>query len=178
MGILRRLDRVLAVGLVALAGCYSPEVRDCTVSCVSSHDCVKGQICGGDGLCAASEVAGRCASALPDGGPSHDAPPSSDATVTADAATTVSLHVHITGKGSVVVIGRGTCSSQDPQRGNCTYDIVVGVPQTVSAVDVQPRVGFSEWTSETCGGQGATCTFTATSATIVVARFDHGKGLL
>lgn len=183
MGVLKRPARALTAGLAALAGCYSPEVRDCTVSCASLHDCVRGQICGADGLCAAPEIAGRCASVLADGGSSHDAgnhdggsPP--DATVSPDAPSTVSLHVQITGKGSVVVIGRGTCSSQDPQGGNCRYDLVAGVPQTVSAVDIQPKVRFSMWTSETCSGQGATCTFVPTAATIIVPRFDHRGSVL
>jgi hypothetical protein len=171
MGFLGRLDRALAAGLVVLAGCYSPEIRDCTVSCASPHDCVRGQICGRDGLCAAPEIAGRCPSALPDGGPSHDAGSSADATMTADAPATVSLHVQISGKGSVIVIGHGTCSSLDPQRGQCTYDIALGIPQTVLATDIQPSEAFSKWISATCDGQDARCTFTPAAATTVVAKF-------
>ena len=168
--------RALAVGLVALAGCYSPVARDCTVSCASPGDCVSGQVCGSDGLCAAPEVAGRCVAVVTDGGPGHDARPS-DASVSADAPSMVSLRVQISGKGSVIVLGRSTCSSLDPQHGNCTYDIVLGVPQVVRAAAIQSTDVFSKWSSATCGGQGATCRFIPVGATTVIAKFDHGGGL-
>lgn len=177
MGFLN-LARALAAGLVALAGCYSPEIRDCTVSCASPHDCVSGQICGGDGLCAAPEIAGRCPSTLADGGPSQDAGLSADATASGDAPLLVSLHVQISGKGSVIVIGRGTCSSLDPDRGKCTYDIALGVPQTVLAVGILDNQVFSKWTSTTCGGQDARCTFTPVAETMVAARFGKNDPTL
>lgn len=161
------LGRIFAAALVALAGCYSPAVRDCTVSCSSPNDCAGGQICGDDGLCAAPEVAGRCKSVSPDAGPRHGDAASSD------SAAFVSLHVQVSGKGSVVVVGRGTCSSQDPQHGDCNYEIEYNVAQSVRAIPIQPDHVFSEWTSVTCNGQDASCMFTPVAATIIVAKFEH-----
>lgn len=56
----RQLSIIVAV--VLGAGCYSPSLRDCTVTCAAASDCGGGQICGADGYCAAPSVAGRCTS--------------------------------------------------------------------------------------------------------------------
>lgn len=166
------LAGIAAAGLV-LAGCYSPALRDCTVSCGSAGDCATGQVCGADGMCASPAVAGRCS--LVDAGtldgPVHhdaglpDAPP--------DAARTVRLTVQIMGKGSVTIPGVGGCSSQDPDKGNCMYDVVPGVPLTAQAMPIAPTDAFAMWTSITCAGQGARCQFTPVSATVIAARFGH-----
>lgn len=164
MGVLnaRGPGDALIAALAALAGCYSPSLRDCTVSCGSVSDCASGQVCGADGLCAAPELAGRCA---PDASV-IDAPP--------DAATTASLRVEIAGKGSVIVDGRGTCSSLDPQRGKCMYDIAIGIAQRARATPIQVDQLFESWTSATCSSQGAICTFTPTGATTITVKFGHG----
>jgi len=47
------------------AGCYSPELRDCAVSCASPDDCAPGQVCGSDAYCAAPEIAGTCRARSP-----------------------------------------------------------------------------------------------------------------
>jgi hypothetical protein len=164
-----------AVAVVAaLAGCYAPAVRDCTVSCAAPSDCASGQVCGDDGLCAAPALAGRCAGA-PDAGPlvdaAHDAPPR-DAAMP-DAPETVSLHVQVMGMGSVAVDGYGTCSSLDPQKGNCTYELVPGVVQRVRAVQIDANQLFAGWTSMTCSGAGPICTFVPAIATSVTAKFSH-----
>ena len=154
---------------LALAGCYSPALRDCTVSCTSAGDCATGQVCGADGMCASPAIAGRCG-ALVDAG-SRDGPPLDAAPP--DAARTVRLTVQVTGKGSVAVGGAGTCSSQDSDRASCTYDVVPGVPLTAQAMPIDPADAFSMWSSMTCAGQGALCRFTPAAATMITARFVH-----
>jgi len=184
------LTRGLALGLVLAAmvvtGCYSPAIRDCTVSCAAPSDCASGQVCGADGLCAAPGVAGRCGAVMPDAAPGYDAAPGNDAApphdaggsdaASPDAAVTVSLHVVISGTGSVVIAGVGTCSSQDAQHGDCTYEVALGVARTAHAVQVQQDQVFSRWQSLTCAGQGETCTFTPVVPTSIIARFDRGMG--
>ncbi|HEU4730944.1 MAG TPA: hypothetical protein VFT22_23775 [Kofleriaceae bacterium] len=161
----------VAAGM-ALAGCYEPSLRDCTVSCASKRDCATGQVCGNDGLCASPEVAGHCASQGPEGDVPHDAG-ARDAAI--DGPTLVNLHVMIAGKGNVLVDGIGVCSSADPQRGDCTFQIAPHVAQTVHAVMIELDQVFIGWTSATCKGQYATCTFTPPGATTVSAKFDHAK---
>ncbi|HEY5927429.1 MAG TPA: hypothetical protein VIV11_37350 [Kofleriaceae bacterium] len=55
--------------LVAVAGCYQPELRDCTVQCAAPTDCTGGQVCRNDGWCA-MPGAKKCpeGGAAPDGG--------------------------------------------------------------------------------------------------------------
>src|SRR5690349_8077127 len=45
-----RVSKIHLVGvviahLVAIAGCYDPDLRDCTVSCATPSDCANGQSC-------------------------------------------------------------------------------------------------------------------------------------
>lgn len=168
MGVLAGI--AAALGL-ALAGCYSPSLRDCTVSCSSASDCATGQVCGSDGMCASPAVAGRCAAQVDAG--SRDAPPGADAGPLPDAARTVRLTVQVLGKGSVAIEGTGTCSSQDPDKGNCTYDVVAGAPLAAQAMPIDPGDAFAMWSSILCAGQGARCPFTPITATVITARFVH-----
>lgn len=50
------LAGVVLAHLVAIAGCYQPDVRDCTVHCSESTDCTGGQICRADGWCAMPDI--------------------------------------------------------------------------------------------------------------------------
>ncbi|HEY6177064.1 MAG TPA: hypothetical protein VIX73_21555 [Kofleriaceae bacterium] len=167
------MEVLTAIAAAALlAGCYEPALRDCTVSCQAPGDCASGQVCGADRMCAAPEIAGHCARIAPDAGASPDArlEPAPDARP--DASPTVRLTVMVMGKGSVVIDGTTTCSSLDPQRGNCAYDVAPGIAITAQAMAIQLDQTFTRWTSETCGGEPARCTFTPDAATVISARFD------
>jgi hypothetical protein len=160
-----------AVGL-ALAGCYAPSLRDCTVSCTSAGDCATGQMCGDDGMCASPAVAGRCGAPVDAG--SHDA--LRDAAIDAappDAGPTVRLTVQVMGMGSVAVEGAGTCSSLDPDKGHCMYNVAAGVPLTAQAIPIDPGDAFAKWSSMTCAGQGERCLFTPVAPTTIAAQFVH-----
>jgi len=165
---------VLAAAAAALvvAGCYAPELRDCTVTCDSPGDCASGQVCGSDGMCAAPESAGRCARVAPDAG--LDGLPPRDAGLDSmpDATPTVRLTVQIMGKGSVVLGGATSCSSADPQRGMCVFAVPLGATMTAQATQIQLDQIFAMWTSTVCAGQGARCTFTPVATTTISARFD------
>jgi hypothetical protein len=167
--------RAVVAALAGLAGCYEPSLRDCTVSCSSLRDCAGDQLCGSDGLCASPDLAGRCATQTPDA-PVRDASTTPDDAAPGDAEmpdvpALIALRVQVTGKGSVVVDGHGICSSQGAQHGDCTYDIAPNVAQTVHALPVQLDQVFASWTSVTCSGQVATCTFTPSNPTVITAKF-------
>jgi hypothetical protein len=160
-----------------LAGCYEPSLRDCTVHCASPGDCAPGQLCGVDGMCAAPGVAGHCAMVAPDAGAGLDAPaPPRDAAVAVDARPDAMpmarLTVQIMGKGSVVLDGSMTCSSEAPQRGMCVYSVPPGVAITAQATPIQLDQLFTMWTSSVCSGQGARCTFMPVDPTTISARFE------
>jgi hypothetical protein len=170
MGVLRVRD-VLAIALGG-ASCYSPELRDCTVSCASQNDCANGQVCGADQFCAAPEVAGHCSSLPSDaGGDDRDAG-AGDGKLDAapDPIVMVPMHLKIDGDGRVTVTGQLTCEKQGSQNGDCQYQVTLGLPITL---DAQPYNGhqFERWTGAPCSAQGTTCTFIPTGATDLHARF-------
>src|SRR6266571_3416830 len=64
-----------ALALLAVAGCYSPNVRDCTITCASDDSCPSGLSCGKEGLCEIDPTV-ACRLVLGDaGGGKADAPP-------------------------------------------------------------------------------------------------------
>jgi hypothetical protein len=149
--------------VVALAGCYSPSLRDCTVSCSNEHDCAAGQVCGADGMCAAPDMAGHCDVAeMPDAAmPGPDAP-----------ATDVIIHVHVMGKGTVTV-NQTACNAQSTMPNDCMIPVPPAVPATIKAIDGSDT--FAMWASTACAGQGATCILTPIApVTDVAAKFMKG----
>ena len=138
----------MRIALVAalLAGCYDPELRDCTVDCSSADECADGQVCGSDGMCAAPEAAGQCGGSAP---------------------SRVSLRVTVDGHGEVVVDDRGSCVADEAP---CMYSFVAGTTVTLHARTLDDEKPFEQWTGA-CAGQSATCSLAATAAMNVGARF-------
>ena len=180
MAVLKR-DHLLAC-LAGMLSCYSPDVRDCVVTCASAADCAGGQVCGSDGFCAGAARAGHCAqAATPDGGMPLDAALPTDAHPDAprDAAvdagpTTVALVIHIDGGGTVFLVGGSSCDSSAPMH-ECTLVVLANVPVTLSAVP-HDNQAFDHWTTTACAGQGSICVFTPVADTDVGVKFrkaDH-----
>jgi hypothetical protein len=144
------LTRTLAFTL--LAACYSPELDECTVTCVGSEDCARGQQCGSDGLCASPDR-GTCTT--PDAAPDASSP---DARPPADAPI-AQLTVRIDGRGSVVVDGLGTCDGTHDELDAvvCEFPTLVGATLVLHAIPAPDRK-FEKWTTAPCAGQGTTCT--------------------
>jgi hypothetical protein len=182
------MARALGVLVAVAAGsaCYSPQLRDCTVSCATDDDCAGAQVCGADRMCAMPAVADHCSAlTVVDAGAPSDA--HHDAAITKDAAIDaaipidapplqqITLHVHITGKGSVFVDGHGNCAAQGPQHGDCLFTVVARVAESLHAL-AEPGQQFTAWTSPACQGQGATCVLTPTTAVTVSVAFDKTGG--
>ena len=142
---------LIALALV-LGACYAPEVRDCVLACSADTDCVGGQVCTADHLCAGPALASGCAELSRDGG--------------VDAPAPIALHIHIDGPGTVTVAGGNTCDGAD-----CTFPIAKNVPATLTAAP-HGNHPFERWTSAICMGQPAVCTFTPTADSTVAAKFD------
>ena len=159
---------------LGLGACYSPEVRDCTVTCASPEDCTGGQLCDRDGFCAMPEAANRCRHvARPDASVMLDARPHEpphDARMP-DAGLLVELAIEIAGAGKVHVIGVGICNAllDDP---SCTYPVIAGVALQLRAI-AGPDWSFDKW-SDACDGRDSTCALTPTQTiTKVKAKFRH-----
>lgn len=174
MGVLKYLV------LAALPACYSPDVRDCTVSCATASDCAAGQVCGSDAFCAAPEVAGSCAR-RPDAGAPPDAIDLSDAPrPPPDAAPdapprTVQLQLHVVGRGSVSSLVTGSCDAGSGSA-DCVYAVPEDLPLTLHA---RAKNGwrFDGWRSSPCDDQPALCTLIPTAPTYVEAVFAEDDDL-
>ena len=165
-------------GVAIAGGCYSPELRDCAVSCASTADCAPEQVCGSDQICASPELAGRCAGRVvpADAAVDSSTPPVMiDAAVMVDAAPPIDastqrfLRIDIAGRGGVVVAGVGTChhSMMLP----CTLAVVAGMPTSLQAVPDSDQ-SFDKWEAGPCVGQGASCSIIPTLlVTDVKAKF-------
>ena len=177
------LSRGVTLSLLLTPACYSPDLRDCTVSCVAATDCAAGQVCGSDRFCAAPEIAGRCASLPGDGGTGSsggvpDAGRLVDAAmVTADAAPdappstmTTTVRAQIEGQGRITVDFR-TCDAAGPQKGDCTFVVLRDAQITVRAY-AYPGWRFDKWPTVPCDDdQVESCDFVAVDPTNVTAKF-------
>jgi hypothetical protein len=168
------LTRVVA--LATLTACYSPDLRDCTVTCASSADCAGAQVCGADHFCAVPAIAGTCAMQPPatvdagrddagaDARPAHDAGVTPPADAAPDAPATGALHLKVGGHGQLVA-GANTCTM------DCTYQLPL-VPIDVVATGLGDFV-FDKWTEGPCTGMH-TPTCTVTPPVTVGVKFHKG----
>jgi hypothetical protein len=165
--------------------CYSPELRDCTLACASTDDCASGQVCGSDQLCASPEVAGKCGGfALIDAGVPGDGPQSStipdampplpDAGTPDAPPPTATITTKLDGKGYLELASVGTCDSDPPQNGQCTFVVPLAQSITVRAF-ADPGWRFDRWTTSACPTWSSTCTFIALPGTQVGVKFRKGS---
>ncbi len=151
--------RTLLFSLLA-AACYSPEIRDCTTTCTGAADCAPGQICGGDGFCAAESVAGTCAQLGPnDAGLDAkpvDAKPMLDAAP--DAFPLVKLSLRIDGRGVVELPGIGECDGGNAGT-DCVFDVPKALPVTLQAMP-KNNWRFDQWFDACAGQLTTTCVLT------------------
>ena len=178
----------IAVLVSTLVGCYSPELRDCTVTCASASECGAEQVCGSDGFCAAPAMAGRCLAIQTPGDAGHDAdapappphdaapppPPIDAAPPPPDAPPALVLDVKISGRGKVVVDGIGTCDSQIAD--HCMFGVSAGAMLELEAI-AHAGARFDKWDSPTCAQDDETCTVVAAAPiTFVKAKFKNNGG--
>jgi hypothetical protein len=182
------LARALVGMACSVAACYAPELRDCTLACASTGDCASGQVCGSDQFCASPEIAGSCEAAAPvDAGVPNDGPQGSTAPDAAvppmpDAGTpdgpppspTATITTKLDGKGFLELASVGTCDSDPPQNGQCTFVVALGQSITVRAY-ADPGWRFDRWTTSACPTWSSTCTFVALPGTQVGVKFRKGS---
>ncbi len=158
---------LLVMMLFGAAGCYAPDRAECTLTCARTSECVGGQVCSRQGVCAGSAT--DCAGQLASDAGAHDAAPGPDATghdarpasdaAPADAAALVTLHLHVDGKGRITTDLGFVCDSQGAQHGDCTLAVAAGGAVTLVAAG-EGNEEFQAWVGLACAGAPATCAFT------------------
>jgi hypothetical protein len=163
-----------AAAALVLASCYSPDLRDCTVTCTSSADCAGAQVCGADHFCADAARAGTCSITDADSAPdARDVPGMSDARGLSDAPIEdASLDAPPDAALHLVVIGRG-----DLIAGNDTCDMDCRFALPIAPIDVVAVAGPDQvldgWFLGPCiGSTSSTCTVTP-PATVGVKFHKH-----
>jgi hypothetical protein len=178
------VTRAALVVAVALAGCYQPDVRDCTIACSFATDCADGQKCGSDGWCASPKVAGTCDERRenPDAMPPDAEPPIEIDASVPDAAEPDAMP-DVVVKLTVAVHGRGRVhiSPLDEDCIGMNNETVECGPFMLGFESVQHLVPFEEgggsqwagWTTSNCAAFENECTLTLVdAATYVAAKFE------
>ncbi|HEX7703019.1 MAG TPA: hypothetical protein VF403_19915 [Kofleriaceae bacterium] len=148
--------------LLALVSCYAPDAPDCTLACTANTDCISGQACTTDHLCAATNVTTCGVQATTDG-----SVPGSDA---GSGTTMVTLMIHIGKDGSVRDSNNDICDSPTNTPLDCTFQVHSGDPLTITAIP-DPTKQFDKWMGAPCMGQLAICHTTPVGNIMVSAQF-------
>lgn len=82
-----------------------------------------------------------------------------------DAPGPIDVEITVMGPGSITLVGSGSCTK------SCTLFAAYGQTATVVA-EPNDKQQFAGWTSSTCMGQPATCTFTPVAPVTVSGRFE------
>jgi hypothetical protein len=171
MAILSRL----AVALAVLGGCYSPELRDCTVTCAMATDCAADQVCDPDGYCTAPSAAGTCARIAPIDAAPRDADDTSPPIDAPLPRATLDVRTTGDGGGRIRITGIGVCDSMQ-DGGDCTFTADANVVLAITA-EPHPGARFDKWEGMTCKDQNETCSTVAVAPiTFLAAKFRRMPG--
>ncbi len=169
MAVLKSLSVTIVVMSSFAIACYSPDAPDCALACTADTDCISGQACTTDHLCAASGITTCGAHAVTDGGAGATA----DAAEGSGSGGTVTLMIHVDKGGGVRLSTNQLCDTGiNTMATDCMYDVPAGKQLTATAY---AHIGFQfdKWDGMPCMGQGTTCTFTLTMMNMINAKFKN-----
>jgi hypothetical protein len=146
---------------LALVGCYAPDAPDCTLACTANTDCISGQACTTDHLCAGTNITTCGVQATTDG-----SVPGSDA----GTGTMITLTVQLEKDGSVRDSDNDVCNSPTNSPLECTFQVHSGEPLTITAIPDLTKQ-FDKWSGPPCMGQLAMCHTTPVGNITVNAMF-------
>lgn len=150
------------VFMLCIASCYSPEAPGCVLACTANSDCIGGQACTTDHLCAATGVTTCGAQALTDGGETDiDA---------GSGETQVDVRISVNGVGKVTTSHGDTCNNIANPVLTCTFKATAGVALTLTATQTSSKP-FKDWSGE-CSDMSNPCTVTPTGSIDIGAKFD------
>jgi hypothetical protein len=171
-----------AAVLLAIVGCYAPDAPDCTLACSAGTDCISGQACTTDHMCAATSVTTCGVQATIDGSLGSDAGNGSgngsgdgSGSDGSGGHMDLTLTIHIDKDGSVRTSNNDVCTSPTNQPVACTYQVQAGAALTLTAI---PNIAkqFDKWDPGACNGQTAMCHTTPQSGFTVSVKFKMMMG--
>lgn len=153
------MKHLIAIAIiVGAAGCYSPDLPDCAVTCATDDDCAGDQVCNEQNRCAAAGQ--TCNADTIDAGPGE--------TMDGSMQRMVTLKVMIMGKGKVSVTNVGECEVAMGPAPMCEWMVPAGRYQiTATKTDKD----FDKWASILCANQGPTCNTDILLGGTVIAKF-------
>ncbi len=132
--------KFFVVMMVLVAGCYAPDVNDCTVTCTTDNECAADLVCTPQGLCGSTTAACDGNNSTVDGG-----------------ARMIRLRVSVMGEGKVMIAGGPVCSPREDMGPGDACDLIVPAGPLVLEAQVLGNKPFERWTSIVCAGQGPRC---------------------
>ena len=164
--------RLPALAFAFAAACYGPEAPDCTLACTMDSDCISGQACTSDHLCATTGVTSCGAHAMVDGNNAAGSDAGSGSGSGSGSATYVTLTLQVDGNGSASTNYSQTCDSFAMPK-TCPFQVVKGAQLTVTAT---PHVTkqFDKWAGGPCDQvMVPTCNTTPNAAIMIQAKFKN-----
>ncbi|MFT3691685.1 MAG: hypothetical protein QM831_01005 [Kofleriaceae bacterium] len=166
MAVLKALMVTVVIAMSFAIACYSPDAPDCALSCTADSDCISGQACTTDHLCAATGITTCGAMARIDGGGTIvDAPP----------GTTVKLMVHVDKGGGVKLSTNEFCDTGvNTMATDCMFDVAKDQQLTLTAY-AHLGYTFDKWGGPLCMTQmsNAACVVTPTMDSMANAGFKN-----
>jgi hypothetical protein len=170
VAVLKFAGFALSTAIVVIAvfvGCYSPEAPDCTLACTADTDCISGQACTTDHMCAATSITTCSNQETPDAG--HVA--GTDAGSGSGSAATVTVTIQVQGGGGVRTNDGDFCDGAGDMMNTCMFQVVAGEPMMLTPVPHVLRQ-FDKWMGPPCMNQPLGCSLTAMDGLMVQqARF-------
>ena len=159
-----------AIALVFAAACYGPDAPDCTLACTMDSDCVSGQACTTDHLCAATGITTCGAHAMTDGNAATGSDAGMGSGSGSGSATYITLNLQVDGNGSASTSYGQTCDSIVGPK-TCPFQVAKGVQLTITATPHATKM-FDKWTGGPCDQVDLpTCSTTPNAMVMIQAKF-------
>jgi hypothetical protein len=162
--------RLPAIAFVLAAACYGPDAPDCTLACTADSDCVSGQACTSDHLCATTGITNCGAHGVIDGNNATGSDAGSGSG--SGSAEYVTLTLHVDGNGSASTNYGQTCESIAMPK-DCPFQVAKDVQLTVTATPHLTKM-FDKWMGGPCDMvMISTCMTTPTAMLMIQAKFKN-----
>jgi hypothetical protein len=166
---------VLRLALVAtLAACYAPDAPDCTLACAADSDCITGQSCTTDHLCAGAGITACANQETTDAGNVAGTDAGSGSGSGSGSGMMTTLTIQVQGGGGVQTNDGDFCDGTGDTMMTCMFSAPTGGSLVLTPVPHLLKQ-FDKWNGAPCMTQPLVCSTTATGAAMTFhANFKPG----